>query len=86
VPRGGRAPLREAVAIAESGGGKALDADYREDEEMGCLRNDAGTYDITLVTAGKIGVVSVGARSGQVGPQQEAGVMTVLLGGGFRQI
>jgi len=77
-----RISLKDAIAAAEMRGGRALDADYRQDEELGCLRDTPGAYDITLLAAGKIGVVSVDARSGQVGPRQEASVMDALLESG----
>lgn len=74
--------LREAIAAAEAEGGRTLDADYRQDEEMGCLRGNAGVYDVTLYAGGKISVVSVDAGSGRVGPREEASVMNALLAGG----
>lgn len=74
--------LTDAVAAAEAGGGTALDADYRQDEEMGCLQNDPGAYDVTILAGGRISAVSIDARSGQVGPRQEQGVMNALFGGG----
>ena len=74
--------LKGAVTAAEATGGKALDADYRQDEEMGCLLGNPGFYDVTLLSDGRIGVVSVDARSGNVGLHQEASVMNLLLGGG----
>jgi hypothetical protein len=76
-----RVSLNDAIAVAEEQGGNAIDADYRQDEEMGCLQNNPGVYDITLLVSGRITVVSVDARSRQVGPRQEAGVMNALLGG-----
>ena len=72
--------LKDAIAAAEAGNGRALDADYRQDEEMGCLLNDPGVYDITLLTGGRIGTVSVDARTRSIGPREESGVMTALLG------
>jgi len=79
-----RVSLKQAVAAAEATGGKALDADYREDRELGCLRNEPGAYDITLVAGGRISVVSVNAGSGQVGPREEQGVMNAVMSGGVR--
>ena len=72
--------LKDAIAAAEAEGGRVLDADYRQDTEMGCLQGDPGIYDITLLRAGRIGVVSVDARSGRVGPHQEADVLNELFG------
>jgi uncharacterized membrane protein YkoI len=72
--------LKDAIATAEAGDGRALDADYRQDEEMGCLQNDPGAYDITLLTGGRISTVSVDARTRAIGPREESGVMTALLG------
>jgi uncharacterized membrane protein YkoI len=78
-----RISLKQAIAAAEAAeNGRVLDADYRQDEEMGCLRDNPGAYDVTLLAGGKISVVSVDARSGQVGPRQEEGVMNALLAGG----
>jgi uncharacterized membrane protein YkoI len=79
-----RVSLKQAIAAAEAGGGKALDADYTENRELGCLSNDPGFYAVTLLTAGRISVVSVNAGSGQVGPREEQGVMNALMSGGMR--
>ena len=79
-----RFSLKEAVAAAEATGGKALDADYREDQELGCLRNQPGFYAVTLLNAGRISVVSVNASTGQMGPREEQGVMNALMSGGAR--
>jgi uncharacterized membrane protein YkoI len=76
--------LEDAIAAAEASGGKALDADYREEEEMGCLTNNPGVYDITLFADGKINSVSVDARSRQVGPREEESVMNQIFSGGGR--
>jgi hypothetical protein len=76
-----RVSLREAIATAEGGNGRAIDADYRQDEELGCLQNDPGAYDITLLAGNRIEVVSVDARTRQVGPREPAGVLSALLGG-----
>ena len=76
-----RVSLKDAIAVAEAGEGKAIDADYRQDEEMGCLQNDPGAYDITLLAGGRINTVSVDARTRTIGPRVEAGVMNALLGG-----
>ena len=76
--------LTDAIAAAEATGGKALDADYREEEEMGCLQNAPGVYDVTLLSGGRINTVSVNARSHAVGPKEEESVMNALLGGGPR--
>jgi len=72
------------MAAAEAGGGKALDVDYRETRELGCLQDDPGAYAVTLLTAGRISAVSVNAGSGQVGPREEQGVMNALMSGGVR--
>jgi hypothetical protein len=76
--------LKNAIVAAEADGGRALDADYRQEEEMGCLRGIPGVYDVTLLRNGKIEVVSVDARTANVGPHEEANVMNLLLGGGAR--
>ena len=79
-----RVSLKQAIAAAEAQGGRALDADYTENRELGCLSNDPGFYAVTLLTAGRISVVSVNADSGQVGPREEQGVMNALMSGGIR--
>ena len=79
-----RLSLTEAIAAAQQGGGTALDADYREDEEMGCLGDNPGVYDITLFGPGEITAVSVDANTGKVGPRQQAGVMNALFSSGIR--
>jgi uncharacterized membrane protein YkoI len=76
-----RVSLGDAIATAEGGNGRAIDADYRQDEEMGCLQNDPGVYDITLLAGNRIEVVSVDARTRQVGPRESAGVLSALLSG-----
>ena len=70
--------LKDAVAAAETGGGRTPDADYRQHEELGCLRNNPGVYDVTVFAGGMISVVSVDAASGHVGPQEQAGVMNAI--------
>jgi hypothetical protein len=77
-----RMSLRDALTAAEATGGRALDADYRQDDEMGCIRGNAGVYDVTLISGGAIGVVSVDVATGEVGPRVNAGVMNALLAGG----
>ena len=74
--------LKDAITAAEGAGGKVLDADYRQDDEMGCIKGDAGVYDVTLLSKATIEVVSVDARSGEVGPRANASVMNALLAGG----
>jgi uncharacterized membrane protein YkoI len=76
-----RVSLKDAIATAEAGDGKALDADYRQDEEMGCLTNDPGVYDVTVLASGRINTMSVDARTRAVGPREASGVMNALLGG-----
>ena len=81
-----RAPinLQLAVARAEAGGGKALDADYRQDEELGCERGKAGVFDVTLFANGTISVVSVDAATGVLGAPEPENVMNAIFGGGPR--
>jgi uncharacterized membrane protein YkoI len=74
--------LKQAITAAEATGGRTLDADYRQDDEMGCIKGNAGVYDVTLLSNGTIDVVSVDASSGKVGPRVSAGVMNALLAGG----
>ena len=76
-----RVSLKNAIAAVEADGGTVLDADYRQDEDLGCLRNDPGVYDVTLLAGGRIMTVSVDARTGQTGLRQDSGAMNALLGG-----
>jgi uncharacterized membrane protein YkoI len=76
-----RVSLKDAIAAAEGGDARAIDADYRLDEEMGCLTGDPGVYDITLLAGSRIITVSVDARTRTVGPREESGVMNALFGG-----
>ena len=71
--------LKSAVEAAETEGGSVLDADYRLDDELGCIRGEPGTYDITLLKNGKVDVLSVDARSASVGSHEDANVMNALL-------
>lgn len=72
--------LMEAINIARAGTGRVLDADYRQDEEMGCLQNEPGVYDITILLDGRISMVSVNAGTGAIGPREQASVMTAIIG------
>ena len=58
-----RAPvsLRQAVETAEQQGGRAVDAHFRQDEELGCLTNKPSYYEVTLFSAGKLRTVNVDA-------------------------
>jgi|SRR6185503_17888877 len=76
--------LKDAISAAEASGGRALDADFREDEELGCIRGNAGFFDVTLLTAGKISTVAVNADSRVVASREAQGVMDALFGGGTR--
>jgi hypothetical protein len=79
-----RVSLKSAIESAEAAGGKAIDANYRQDEEMGCLGNEPGFYDITLLQGGRFSVVSVDARSRVTGPRVQESVMDMMFGGGSR--
>jgi uncharacterized membrane protein YkoI len=60
--------LRQAVETAERQGGRAVDAHFRQDEELGCLTNKPSYFDVTLLTDGKLRTVSVDAHSNVVEP------------------
>jgi hypothetical protein len=75
-----RVSLSDAIYSAEIEGGKAIDAAYRQDEEMGCVRGEPGYYDVTVLFDGKLSLVSVDAGSKQVGPRLEPGFMRELTG------
>lgn len=72
--------LKSAVDEAEKMGGRAIDAAYREVDEMGCLNGDFGYYDVTLLNAGKLTYLSVDARSGQLGKRRSQGFMREITG------
>ena len=79
-----RVSLKDAITAAEARGGIVLDSNFREDEEMGCLNNNPGAYDVTMLGGTQLFVVSVDANTGSVGPRQPANVLTALMGGGPR--
>ena len=70
--QGARISLKDAVEVAERNGAKAIDADYVQDREMGCVVGQAGYYEVTLLSQGRLNVVSVEARSGRVEPRLAA--------------
>ena len=57
--------LKDAVETAEKQGGRAVDAHFRQDEELGCLNNKPGHYEVTLLSGGAFKTVDVDARSNQ---------------------
>jgi uncharacterized membrane protein YkoI len=58
--------LKDAVETAEKqGGGRAVDAHFRQDEELGCLTNKPSYYEVTLLSRGALETVDVDARSSQ---------------------
>ena len=63
-----RAPvsLKQAVQTAEQQGGRAVDAHFRQDEELGCLTGKRSYYEVTLLSAGKLRTVDVDAQSNSV--------------------
>jgi len=77
-----RLSLADAIATAERQGGQAIKAAYRQDSEFGCLQNNPGIYEVALLSGGMVRVVSVDARSGQMGPHTNA-VAVGLLGEGL---
>src|SRR5258708_32056471 len=62
-----RAPvsLKDAVETAEKQGGRAVDAHFRQDEELGCLTNKPSHYEVTLLSGGALRTVDVDAHSNQ---------------------
>jgi uncharacterized membrane protein YkoI len=60
-----RVSLKDAVQSAEKQGGRAVDAHFRQDEELGCLSNKPGYYEVTLLSGGALKTVDVDARSSQ---------------------
>src|SRR6266550_1147309 len=57
--------LRDAVQTAEKQGARAVDAHFRQDEELGCLTNKPSYYEVTLLSRGALRTVDVDARSNQ---------------------
>lgn len=78
--------LRDAVRAAERGGGVALDAAYREVHEMGCLEGDAGYHDVTLLKETKLVPVSVDAKTAEVQPRRDQGLLRMLMGQYFERV
>src|SRR6266566_2357982 len=65
--------LKDAVEAAERNGGNAIEADYIQDKEMGCVSGEQGYYEVTLLSGRALTIVSVDARSKLVGaPVDEA--------------
>jgi len=60
--------LKDAVEVAESEGGKAIDAGFRALSEMACMDGHSGHYDVTVLTGQKLTLVRVDADTRQVGP------------------
>src|SRR5258708_18920668 len=60
-----RAPvsLKDALETAEKQGGRAVDAHFRQDEELGCLTNKPSYYEVTLLSRGALKTVDVDAGS-----------------------
>jgi uncharacterized membrane protein YkoI len=60
--------LSDAIRAAERATqGHAVAARYRQDEELGCLVNKPGVYDVTLLDAGGAQTVAVNARNAAIG-------------------
>ena len=78
--------LHDAVEAAQIEGGVAIDAAYRQPEEMGCLEGNAGYYDVTVLVEGKLVPVSVDARSRQIQPRLEQGVVRDVMGQYFERL
>ena len=57
--------LKDAVQTAEKGGGRAIDAHFRQDEELGCLTNKPSHYEVTLLSRGELKTIDVDAQSNQ---------------------
>jgi hypothetical protein len=72
--------LHDAVEVAQIEGGMAIDAAYRQTQEMGCLEGNAGYYHVTIPLGEKLVPVSVDARSQQIQPRMEQGVVRDVMG------
>lgn len=73
--------LKDAVEAAERNGGNAIEADYIQDKEMGCVQGEPGYYEVTLLSGPKLTTVSVDARSKLVGPPVDEPATRGLLNG-----
>jgi uncharacterized membrane protein YkoI len=83
--QGAHVSLKDAIRAAEQQGGRALDAAYREPDEMGCVMGDPGYYDVTLWSDGKFTPLSVDADTSHVEPRIEQSFARVL-GGQFVEL
>ena len=63
--------LTDAILAAEHTGGRAVAARYKQDEELGCLVNKPGEYDVTLLDRGALRTVAVDPRTSAVGAPKE---------------
>jgi hypothetical protein len=54
-----RVSLNDAVEAAQRSGGTAIEGDYIQDREMGCIVGDPGYYEVTLLSGRKLTVVNV---------------------------
>jgi hypothetical protein len=69
--------LKDAVETAEKQGGMAIDAHFRQDEELGCLTNKPSYYEVTLLSRGGLRTVDVDAHSNQA-KNRPAGDQSIL--------
>ncbi len=68
--------LIDAIATAERQlGGHAVAGRYRQDEELGCLVNKPGEYDVTLRSNGQLRRVAVNARTSEIGSPEKGGTI-----------
>ena len=67
--------LTDAILTAERQGGRAVAARYRQDEELGCLVNKPGEYDVTLLDRGALRTVAVDAKTRAIGSAEPRGTV-----------
>lgn len=67
---GVKVSLSEAVAAAERQGGRVIDAHYHQSDELGCLIDKPGYYDVTMLRQGRVTSATVDVRTNIVAMRQ----------------
>ena len=65
--------LKDAVEAAEKQGGRAIEAHYHQADELGCLVNRPGYYEVTLLDQGNLISVAVDIHSNDVASRPSRG-------------
>jgi hypothetical protein len=61
-----RVSLNSAVAAVEREGGRIIDAHYHQSDELGCLLDKPGYYDVTMLRQGRVVSGTVDVRTNVV--------------------